>query len=89
MILRHFGQSFDRSECHRSCDNCLNQAPAQFINVTEAAQAILRIVSAFGGGAAGSRECKEVLISEIFRGSKAKSCTQWQQSEQHKTQELS
>jgi bloom syndrome protein len=77
LTLGHFGENFDRAECRKSCDNCESQSPGIYVKVTSYAQAILRIVKELSQRA---NTCKEVLVQEIFRGSKAKSCTPYTRS---------
>ena len=78
--LRYFGQEFDRTQCNKSCDNCESQSPGIYVNVTPYAQAIMRIVNELSK----KRDtCKEELVEEIFRGSKAKRSQPYQKSGSH------
>eukprot|EP01138_Halocafeteria_seosinensis_P011875 gb/GECG01012136.1/.p1 GENE.gb/GECG01012136.1/~~gb/GECG01012136.1/.p1 ORF type:complete len:1277 (+),score=187.17 gb/GECG01012136.1/:1-3831(+) len=44
MILQFFGESFDKSACRKTCDNCKNAKEEKNIDVTEDAKAIVRLL---------------------------------------------
>ncbi|KAI8965262.1 hypothetical protein F5Y11DRAFT_23200 [Daldinia sp. FL1419] len=47
-ILRYFGEAFDKKECGKTCDNCLNQESFEQKDLSEYAIAILSIIKSQG-----------------------------------------
>ena len=43
-ILQYFGESFSKEDCNQGCDNCASDAVFETTDVTEIAQAAIRIV---------------------------------------------
>ena len=69
LLLRHFGEEFDRAQCQFGCDNCANPAAAAQRDVTAEAQAVIRITQHI---IQQNQKCKPNVLSEVFRGSKGK-----------------
>lgn len=44
MILQFFGESFDKRDCKKTCDNCKSNKEEKYIDVTEDAKAIVKLV---------------------------------------------
>merc|ERR1719265_2027524 len=44
LILRHFGQTFDKGSCGDTCDNCKNKNPTETVDATEDAIIIIKCV---------------------------------------------
>jgi bloom syndrome protein len=67
LIIQHFGEFFDASDCRKHCDNCCRQDEYDFgkIDVTKIAKRFLRLLNELGKKGA----TKNHLI-DIFRGSK-------------------
>jgi superfamily II DNA helicase RecQ len=76
MQLEFFGETFDRSKCNKTCDNCRNGAVAEKRDLTGVAQTILRLLSAIADQKNG-RGVTLLQLSELFRGSKSKSATKF------------
>eukprot|EP01132_Coremiostelium_polycephalum_P007487 gene7487-9201_t len=68
--LKYFGETFDRSKCAKTCDNCLNTEPINKKDVTEEAKKIIGIVKDVG-------DSTETILNvvNIFRGSKNQNLT--------------
>lgn len=49
MILRYFGERFDRSQCNKTCDNCESQKHVTSTDMTEQAKSVLTL-STFASG---------------------------------------
>jgi superfamily II DNA helicase RecQ len=68
-VLRHFGQAFDRSECHKHCDNCLDDTPAITVDMTALAVKALQFATKL---AQAKKNVTKPYIQEVLRGAKTK-----------------
>lgn len=69
-VLGHFGEKFDLRDCHRMCDNCVENADTIQEDMTTAAQDAINLVRSLlcrGNGRVTKPHCVA-----IFRGSKLK-----------------
>jgi bloom syndrome protein len=66
LIIHHFGEFFDASNCYKHCDNCCRHDEYEFdkVDVTKIGKRFLRLMNELNKG-----ETKNHLI-DIFRGSK-------------------
>lgn len=71
-VLRYFGEIFDRANCHKSCDNCVDNSDAVAEDMTDSAIDIINLVQSSLD--TGTRTTIVQCI-DIFRGSKAKAIT--------------
>eukprot|EP00300_Choanocystis_sp_HF-7_P006811 c14923_g1_i2.p1 GENE.c14923_g1_i2~~c14923_g1_i2.p1 ORF type:complete len:420 (+),score=106.14 c14923_g1_i2:186-1262(+) len=70
LIMRHFGERFNSSDCKRHCDNCKNNVNVEFEerDMTDLARAILRVLE----HAANQKPLTLNVVVEIVKGSKTK-----------------
>jgi bloom syndrome protein len=73
MQLEFFGEQFDRTKCNGTCDNCRIGKVPHKRDLTEIAQAILRMLDHFT-----NRRGKKItlaMLTDLYRGSKTKVVT--------------
>jgi len=70
ITLQYLGEAFDKNSCTRTCDNCRSNILPELHDVTPFAQAVLRVVQELQRM---RREVRPGTVSEIIRGSNAKS----------------
>jgi superfamily II DNA helicase RecQ len=68
-VLRYFGEIFDHGDCHKSCDNCVDNCDAIAEDMTDAAIDIINLVQST---LETTNRTTIVQCIDIFRGSKAK-----------------
>jgi bloom syndrome protein len=76
MQLEFFGETFDRSKCSKTCDNCKSQREPDRRDLTSVAQTILRLFTDLSQQKRGTGVTLVQLI-ELFRGSKSQSATKF------------
>jgi superfamily II DNA helicase RecQ len=72
MQLEFFGETFDRSKCNGTCDNCKAGKEPERRDTTGVARTLLGLLADFQSKRNG-RGVTLVQVSELFRGSKTKS----------------
>lgn len=72
MQLEFFGETFERSKCKRTCDNCKSGREAEPRDLTEDALAMLHLLQSMLNQR-GGRGVTLLQLTELFRGSKSKS----------------
>eukprot|EP00727_Mastigamoeba_balamuthi_P007638 m51a1_g3495 putative dna helicase (1156) ;mRNA; r:810182-814573 len=68
MQLEYFGEKFDKAECHKTCDNCIEASETQVVDRSVEAHSILGLVD----GITQSENCPSTLLIDAFRGSRSK-----------------
>jgi len=76
MQLEHFGERFDRTKCNDTCDNCKAGLEPEHRNLSEEARVILQLLDELSVQKSG-RGVSLLQVSELYRGSKAKSATKF------------
>jgi len=74
--LRFFGEQFEKSKCNKTCDNCRSGNIAEKRNMSAAARELLGLLSSLEMQKRG-RGVTLLMLSELWRGTKAKSHTQF------------
>lgn len=73
LILRYFGENFDRQLCAKSCDNCETQKNVKTVDMTSKAREVLALM--------GSLRRSDLItlnhLIDIYRGSGAKRISQY------------
>jgi bloom syndrome protein len=77
LILHYFGESFDRRDCHKSCDNCESAKEIVTRDFTEAAQDLLSLLKSIRG------KITLIQLVDIFRGSASKKSVQYEHLRQY------
>ncbi|KZS99316.1 ATP-dependent DNA helicase [Sistotremastrum niveocremeum HHB9708] len=67
-VLRYFGQGFDPRECHKACNNCLDEREQKTEDMTTAAKSLLNLVQALGR----KERMTKVQCLDVFRGANVK-----------------
>jgi bloom syndrome protein len=77
MQLEFFGETFERSKCKKTCDNCKSGREAEPRDLTDDALAMLQLLQSMlkQRGGHGVRGVTLLQLTELFRGSKSKSAT--------------
>jgi bloom syndrome protein len=81
MQLEFFGETFERSKCGKTCDNCIAGREAERRDMTAVAVAILSLLSEISIQRSG-RGVTMVQLTELYRGSKTKAVTKFVQTSQ-------
>eukprot|EP00979_Chaetoceros_neogracilis_P016856 scaffold10038_cov267-Chaetoceros_neogracile.AAC.4 len=76
MQLEHFGERFDRAKCNDTCDNCKAGLEPEHRNLSKEARDILQLLDEVSLMKSG-RGVSLLQLSELYRGSKAKSSTKF------------
>ena len=74
--LQFFGESFDKGKCNKTCDNCRIGNVADERNMTAVAREILTLLSDVKTQK-GNRGITLLALTELWRGTKAKSHTKF------------
>ncbi|TDL19606.1 ATP-dependent DNA helicase [Rickenella mellea] len=69
-VLGYFGQAFNPRECHKSCNNCLDEAEIVEEDLTSAAKDAISLVQSLVKG--GRERVTKNHCSNVFRGSMLK-----------------
>jgi superfamily II DNA helicase RecQ len=77
MQLQFFGESFCKSKCKETCDNCRAGREVEKVDMTEAAKALLDLLSSVQSQRKNGAAVTLLQLTELFRGSKAKSVTKY------------
>jgi len=65
-VLRYFGQTFNRTECNKTCDNCISGRVGSPKDMTKEATQMLRLVSDLSGNITRTQ------CIAVYRGAKTK-----------------
>ncbi|KAI8618457.1 P-loop containing nucleoside triphosphate hydrolase protein [Chytriomyces sp. MP71] len=65
-VLQYFGETFDRIQCNRTCDNCKNQLPFVSKDITDDAKDILSLCREIPHG----QNITLITLMDIYKGSK-------------------
>lgn len=74
LVLHYFGERFDKSQCHRTCDNCEKTTKVTIVDRTEYALKALELSESL------SEKHTLNMLLDIFRGSGAKKLQKFQDS---------
>ena len=77
LILHYFGESFDRRDCHKSCDNCESAKEIVTRDFTDAARDLLTLLKSIRG------KITLIQLVDIFRGSTSKKSVQYEHLRQY------
>ncbi|KAI0933765.1 hypothetical protein AcV5_010489 [Taiwanofungus camphoratus] len=69
-VLGYFGETFDRRECHKGCDNCRNEEGIEEQDVTVSAMDLIKLAQNMLSG--GNQRVTRNQLKETFRGSRNK-----------------
>lgn len=72
LILRYFGENFDRQLCKKSCDNCENQKAVKSVDMTQYAKQVLSLAKSIHDQITMNH------LIDIYRGSAAKRISKYQ-----------
>lgn len=72
LILRYFGENFDRQLCKKSCDNCETQKTVKSVDMTQYAKQVLSLAKNIHDQITMNH------LIDIYRGSAAKRIAQYQ-----------
>ncbi|KAH7889875.1 hypothetical protein F5I97DRAFT_605430 [Phlebopus sp. FC_14] len=72
LLLRHFDESFDETECHKGCDNCCKPGTVVTEDCTVQVQEAIRL---FEQMSTVSNRVTPSQLRDVWRGSKKKSVT--------------
>jgi bloom syndrome protein len=74
--LDFFGETFDRTKCNRTCDNCKAQREPDRRNMTDTAREIIQL---FEDATIQKRDARLTLLqlSDLYRGGKSQSVTKF------------
>lgn len=75
--LEFFGETFDRSKCKETCDNCRAGREAEGRDLTEEALAMLQLLTEMTQQRGTRGGVTLLQLTELFRGSKSKSATKF------------
>lgn len=76
MQLEFFGETFERSKCKKTCDNCKSGRVAEPRDLTDDALALLQLLQSMLNQR-GGRGVTLLQVTELFRGSKSKTATKF------------
>ncbi|KAG1715662.1 hypothetical protein ID866_1504 [Astraeus odoratus] len=76
-ILRHFDETFDEEECHKSCDNCCKPGVVISEDYTDMAQQAVRLLRDMKK-CTRDRGITMTLFKDVLRGKKGKTVTAFQ-----------
>lgn len=77
MQLEFFGETFDRSKCRKTCDNCQAGRDINKRDLTEVAKSMLSLLSSVQAQSRNGQSVTLLRLTELFRGSKAKGTTKF------------
>ena len=77
MQLEFFGESFHKSKCRGTCDNCKAGREIEKRDLTEMAKSVLNLLSAIQAQRKNGMGVTLLQLTELFRGSKAKAATKF------------
>ncbi|KAL7720623.1 ATP-dependent DNA helicase [Entamoeba marina] len=60
--LEYFGEKFDKANCHKTCDNCLNDAKTENLDITNIAKAVLQFLKI------PKVRATATMVSDLLRG---------------------
>jgi superfamily II DNA helicase RecQ len=76
MQLEFFGEDFDRSKCHKTCDNCRTGKEAEQRDMTNEAMTIICLLTDIQSQKKG-RGVTMLQVSDLYKGSKGQSATKF------------
>jgi superfamily II DNA helicase RecQ len=76
MQLEFFGEDFDRSKCHKTCDNCRTGKEAEQRDMTNEAMTIIRLLTDIQSQKKG-RGVTMLQVADLYKGSKGQSATKF------------
>lgn len=76
MQLEFFGETFERSKCKKTCDNCKRGREAEPRDLTQDALTMLQLLQGMSTQRSG-RGVTLLQLTELFRGSKSKTATKF------------
>jgi superfamily II DNA helicase RecQ len=68
-VLKHFGQHFDRADCHKHCDNCMDDTPAVTVDMTDLARKAIQLATSL---LKSQKNVTKVYLCDVLRGAKTK-----------------
>lgn len=72
VLLRHFDETFDEAECHKSCDNCCKPGTVVHEDHTEAVQHAIQLLKDMGN-TSRERGIPMTMFKDVWRGKKGAS----------------
>jgi hypothetical protein len=76
MQLEFFGEDFDRSKCHKTCDNCRTGKEAEQRDMTKEATTIIHLLTDIKTQKKG-RGVTMLQVADLYKGSKSQSATKF------------
>jgi bloom syndrome protein len=66
-VLKHFGQDFDKADCHKFCDNCMNESAVVVHDMTEVAVKAIQLAKNM---LKGRFNLTKTYLADVLKGSK-------------------